>query len=300
MAAAELHLLGQLSGASGFPLSSLFCKFAIESGSNFRVLQGAVEGQTQCDQPNVGLSPALPLRARCSHRRAPLPRGRRRRWPCGRTRLTCTTRSKGSTDGRGSSLKSGASIALGATSWVRRAHPHAARSPLGCPPPAAAAAAQLRPSCGCVCAPAERCACCRGSRVRRVHAAHDAWAARAALRHLEAMRLHARADLQCASPPRLQSPPRLAAPRRRPAPPPRCPGLRLLLTTTLAPIRHPAPGTRHPARRTPHPYRLARCASRRSASSARSPPRGSPPAWPACSRSSSTQSPACARRRWTR
>ena len=50
------------------------------------------------------------------------------------------------------------------------------------------------------------CACCRGSRVRRVHAAHDAWAARAALRHLEAMRLHARADLQCASPPRLQMP----------------------------------------------------------------------------------------------
>ena len=54
------------------------------------------------------------------------------------------------------------------------------------------------------------CACCRGSRVRRVHAAHDAWAARAALRHLEAMRLHARADLQCAAPP--------ASPRR-PAPP---------------------------------------------------------------------------------
>ena len=58
------------------------------------------------------------------------------------------------------------------------------------------------------------CACCRGSRVRRVHAAHDAWAARAALRHLEAMRLHARADLQCASPPRLHFPPRLAAPPR--------------------------------------------------------------------------------------
>uniref|UniRef100_A0A7S0F771 B9 domain-containing protein 2 n=1 Tax=Phaeocystis antarctica TaxID=33657 RepID=A0A7S0F771_9EUKA len=52
MAAAELHLLGQLTGASGFPLSSLFCKFSIESGSNFRVLQGVVEGQTQCDQPN--------------------------------------------------------------------------------------------------------------------------------------------------------------------------------------------------------------------------------------------------------
>ena len=217
MAAAELHLLGQLSGASGFPLSSLFCKFAIESGSNFRVLQGAVEGQTQCDQPNVGLSPALPLRARCSHRRAPLPRGRRRRWPCGRTRSTCTTRSKGSTGGHGSSLKSGASIALGATSWVRRAHPPAARSPLGCPPPAAAAAAQLRLRLRsrralCVCA-------VRGSRLRRVHAAHDAWAARAALRHLEAMRLHARADLQCASPPRLHFPPRLQFPPRLAAPP---------------------------------------------------------------------------------
>ena len=66
MAAAELHLLGQLTGASGFPLSSLFCKFSIESGSNFRVLQGVVEGQTQCDQPNVRslTSPALPRPAR--------------------------------------------------------------------------------------------------------------------------------------------------------------------------------------------------------------------------------------------
>ena len=64
--AAELHLLGQLTGGSDFPLSSLFCKFSIESGSNFRVLQGVVEGQTQCDQPNVGTparlarAPALP------------------------------------------------------------------------------------------------------------------------------------------------------------------------------------------------------------------------------------------------
>ena len=32
--AAELHLLGQLTGASDFPLSTLFCKFAIEAGSN--------------------------------------------------------------------------------------------------------------------------------------------------------------------------------------------------------------------------------------------------------------------------
>lgn len=54
--AAELHLLGQLTGASDFPLSTLFCKFAIEAGSNFRLLQGVIQGQTQCDQPNVSLA----------------------------------------------------------------------------------------------------------------------------------------------------------------------------------------------------------------------------------------------------
>jgi len=50
---AELHLLGQIAGASGFPLTTLFCKYTIETGSNFRVLQGTVQGQTQCDKPNV-------------------------------------------------------------------------------------------------------------------------------------------------------------------------------------------------------------------------------------------------------
>ena len=79
------------------------------------------------------------------------------------------------------------------------------------------------------------------------------------------------------------------APRPHPAPRPR-----------PDPHHHPAPRTPHPAPRTPHPYRLTRCALRRSASLARSPPRGSRHAWHRCSRSLTTPSPACARRRWTR
>ena len=48
---AELHVMGQLVGASGFPLPSLFCKWSLLAGSNFRVLQGLSSGQTQCDTP---------------------------------------------------------------------------------------------------------------------------------------------------------------------------------------------------------------------------------------------------------
>ena len=49
---AELHVFGQVVGAGGFSLPSLFCKWSIEAGSNFRLLQGLSKGQTQCDQPN--------------------------------------------------------------------------------------------------------------------------------------------------------------------------------------------------------------------------------------------------------
>ena len=51
-AMAELHVFGQVVGAGGFSLPSLFCKWSIEAGSNFRLLQGLSKGQTQCDQPN--------------------------------------------------------------------------------------------------------------------------------------------------------------------------------------------------------------------------------------------------------
>ena len=51
---AELHIVGQLVGASDFTLPSLFCKFSFEAGANFRLLQGQTAGQTQCDMPPVG------------------------------------------------------------------------------------------------------------------------------------------------------------------------------------------------------------------------------------------------------
>ena len=49
----ELHVVGEILGASDFPLPSLLCKFSFESGSNFRLLQGLPAGQTHCDTPPV-------------------------------------------------------------------------------------------------------------------------------------------------------------------------------------------------------------------------------------------------------
>eukprot|EP00967_Tisochrysis_lutea_P064029 scaffold82792_cov33-Tisochrysis_lutea.AAC.1 len=55
---AELHLVGQLLGGGGFQLNNLFCKFTIEAGANFRLLQGLTTGQTHCDYPNVRAGPS--------------------------------------------------------------------------------------------------------------------------------------------------------------------------------------------------------------------------------------------------
>ncbi|XP_029637783.1 B9 domain-containing protein 2 isoform X1 [Octopus sinensis] len=46
---AEVHVIGQISGAYGFPSSRLFCKFGIQSGNAWKVLSGLTEGQTQVD-----------------------------------------------------------------------------------------------------------------------------------------------------------------------------------------------------------------------------------------------------------
>lgn len=79
---AELHIIGQIIGASGFPQSSLFCKWGIHtgalschfvtlwcilgtmrtilifisfiSGGAWRLLSGLKEGQTQVDIPQIG------------------------------------------------------------------------------------------------------------------------------------------------------------------------------------------------------------------------------------------------------
>jgi len=50
---AELHVIGQIFGASGFSESNLFCKWSVISGDGWRLLEGMHEGQTQVDSPQV-------------------------------------------------------------------------------------------------------------------------------------------------------------------------------------------------------------------------------------------------------
>ncbi|XP_059574715.1 B9 domain-containing protein 2 [Alligator mississippiensis] len=50
---AELHVIGQIVGASGFPGTSLFCKWGIHAGGAWKLLSGLPEGQTQVDQPQL-------------------------------------------------------------------------------------------------------------------------------------------------------------------------------------------------------------------------------------------------------
>uniref|UniRef100_A0A3Q3WFX4 B9 domain-containing protein 2 n=1 Tax=Mola mola TaxID=94237 RepID=A0A3Q3WFX4_MOLML len=51
---AELHIIGQIVGGSGFPQSSLFCKWGVHAGGAWRLLSGLKEGQTQVDIPQTG------------------------------------------------------------------------------------------------------------------------------------------------------------------------------------------------------------------------------------------------------
>ncbi|XP_021916275.1 B9 domain-containing protein 2-like isoform X3 [Zootermopsis nevadensis] len=48
---AEVHLIGQIIGASKFPNQSLFCKWGIHAGGGWKVISGLKEGQTQVDSP---------------------------------------------------------------------------------------------------------------------------------------------------------------------------------------------------------------------------------------------------------
>ena len=50
--------MGQLLGADNFEFPNMFCKWTLEAGPNFRVLQGESSGQTQCDMPNVTSRPS--------------------------------------------------------------------------------------------------------------------------------------------------------------------------------------------------------------------------------------------------
>ena len=50
---AEVHVVGEISGASGFASSRLLCKWAFVSGNVWKILEGHDSGQTQVDDPQV-------------------------------------------------------------------------------------------------------------------------------------------------------------------------------------------------------------------------------------------------------
>ena len=50
---AELHVIGQLVGGYDFPSCDLFCKWGLAHGSNWNVIEGKSEGQTQVDHPKA-------------------------------------------------------------------------------------------------------------------------------------------------------------------------------------------------------------------------------------------------------
>ncbi|XP_025000288.2 B9 domain-containing protein 2 [Gallus gallus] len=50
---AEVHLIGQLLGASGFSQRRLFCKWGLHAGGAWKLLGGLCEGQTQVDDPQA-------------------------------------------------------------------------------------------------------------------------------------------------------------------------------------------------------------------------------------------------------
>ncbi|XP_065204869.1 B9 domain-containing protein 2 [Planococcus citri] len=51
---AEVHIIGQISGASDFPSKSLFCKWSLHAGGGWKLVSGVKEGQTQIDDPAYG------------------------------------------------------------------------------------------------------------------------------------------------------------------------------------------------------------------------------------------------------
>uniref|UniRef100_A0A1I8EL21 B9 domain-containing protein 2 n=1 Tax=Wuchereria bancrofti TaxID=6293 RepID=A0A1I8EL21_WUCBA len=46
---AEVHIIGEIECASGFPEQRLFCRWELGFGGGWRVIQGVSKGQTQID-----------------------------------------------------------------------------------------------------------------------------------------------------------------------------------------------------------------------------------------------------------
>mmetsp|Transcript_5941 Transcript_5941/g.24076 ORF Transcript_5941/g.24076 Transcript_5941/m.24076 type:complete len:177 (-) Transcript_5941:2241-2771(-) len=51
---AELHVVGEIVGAMGFEDRNLFCKWGLEAGSMWELVEGESGGQTHCDYPPEG------------------------------------------------------------------------------------------------------------------------------------------------------------------------------------------------------------------------------------------------------
>ena len=51
---AEVHVIGQILGGTGFPSQNLFCKWGIHVGRTWELLEGLEEGQTQLDLAEEG------------------------------------------------------------------------------------------------------------------------------------------------------------------------------------------------------------------------------------------------------
>ena len=49
---AEVHIIGQIVGASEFPSQRLFCKWGLHAGGAWKLIAGSKEGQTQTDTPD--------------------------------------------------------------------------------------------------------------------------------------------------------------------------------------------------------------------------------------------------------
>ena len=51
---AEVHMIGQLLGAKDFQgVSGLYCRWGVDAGDAWRVLEGYPDGRTQIDHPQV-------------------------------------------------------------------------------------------------------------------------------------------------------------------------------------------------------------------------------------------------------
>ncbi|KAI9203705.1 B9 domain-containing protein 2-like protein [Polychytrium aggregatum] len=48
---AELHVVGEILGASGFPSPKLSCKWSLIAGEGWKVIEGVTSGQTHVDLP---------------------------------------------------------------------------------------------------------------------------------------------------------------------------------------------------------------------------------------------------------